>query len=77
MQVVKAYVPVAETFGFSTLLRENTHGTAFPQNFFDHWSPISGLPLEDNKAKELVFNIRKRKGLKEEMPTLQSIVDKM
>jgi len=77
MQVVKAYVPVAETFGFSTLLRENTHGTAFPQNFFDHWAPISGLPCEDVKARELVLNIRKRKGHKEEMPTLQNLVDKL
>ena len=77
MHVVKAYVPVAETFGFSTLLRENTHGMAFPQNFFDHWSPISGIPEEDEKARELVLNIRKRKGLKEEIPTLQMLVDKL
>ena len=52
--MVKAYVPVAETFGFSTLLRENTHGMAFPQNTFDHWSPISGIPSEDPKAREIV-----------------------
>ena len=77
MHVVKAYVPVAETFGFSTLLRENSHGMACPQNFFDHWSPISGIPEEDEKARELVLNIRKRKGLKEEIPTLQMLVDKL
>ena len=77
MNVVRAYVPVAETFGFSSLLRENTHGTAFPQNFFDHWAPISGLPYEDNKATEIVLGIRKRKGLKEELPVLQNYVDKL
>ena len=77
MHLVKAYVPVAETFGFSTLLRENTHGMAFPQNSFDHWAPISGLPFEDPKAKELVLSIRKRKGMKEEMPLIQDFTDKL
>jgi elongation factor 2 len=77
MSIVKAYVPVAETFGLSTLLRENTHGMAFPQNIFDHWAPITGLPFEDNKARDLVLSIRKRKGLKEEMPLLQNFVDKL
>jgi hypothetical protein len=43
---------------------------AFPQNLFDHWKQISGLPYEDNKAGELVMNIRRRKGLKEELPVL-------
>lgn len=75
--MVKAYVPVAETFGFSTILRENTHGMAFPQNTFDHWSPISGLPFEDAKAREIVLNIRKRKGLKEDMPVIQDFIDKL
>ena len=77
LNIVRAYVPVSETFGFSTLLRENTHGTAFPQNFFDHWAPISGLPYEDNKSAELVLKIRKRKGLKEELPVLHNFIDKL
>ena len=77
MHVVRAYVPVAETFGFSTILRENTHGMAFPQNSFDHWAPISGIPFEDPKATELVMTIRKRKGMKEEMPVMQDLVDKL
>jgi elongation factor 2 len=50
---------------------------AFPQNFFDHWERISGLPLEDIKATEIVTNIRKRKGLKEEIPSLDNYIDKM
>jgi len=44
LHLVKAYLPVAESFGFSSVLQENTHGQAFPQNVFDHWQPISGLP---------------------------------
>lgn len=77
LHIVKAYLPVAESFGFSSVLRQNTKGMAFPQNVFDHWAPISGLPFEDNKAAELVMNIRKRKGLKLEMPILTNYVDKL
>lgn len=62
---VKAYLPVSESFGFTGVLRGNTQGKAFPQNVFDHWSLIKGLPYEDAKAGELVVGIRKRKGLKE------------
>jgi elongation factor 2 len=46
------------------MLRGNTQGKAFPQCVFDHWEQIKGLPLVDQKAQELVLNIRKRKGLK-------------
>ncbi len=77
MHVVKAYLPVAESFGFASVLRENTQGMAFPQNFFDHWSVIKGLPYLDNKATELVLSIRKRKGMKEEMPTIEDYLDKL
>lgn len=77
MNLVKAYLPVAESFGFTGLLRGNTQGKAFPQCVFDHWQVIKGLPLVDQKATELVVAIRKRKGLKEELPTVDQYVDKM
>jgi elongation factor 2 len=67
---VKAYLPVSESFGFTGILRGNTQGKAFPQNVFDHWSQIKGLPYEDQKAADLVISIRKRKGVKEELPKL-------
>jgi len=70
LHIVKAYLPVSESFGFASILRENTQGMAFPQNFFDHWEKISGMPYEDNKAADIVMNIRKRKGLREELPIL-------
>jgi elongation factor 2 len=44
---------------------------------FDHWDLIKGLPLVDAKAKELVLTIRKRKGLKDEMPDLANYIDRM
>lgn len=77
LHVLKAYLPVAESFGFASVLRENTQGMAFPQNFFDHWELIKGLPYEDVRATELVMSIRKRKGLKEEMPILETYIDKL
>lgn len=37
LNIVKAYLPVAESYGFSGDLRGNTQGKAFPQCFFSHW----------------------------------------
>jgi elongation factor 2 len=59
------------------MLRGNTQGKAFPQNVFDHWEVIKGLPLVDEKAETLVLGIRKRKGLKPEMPKLVDYADKL
>lgn len=46
MFVVKAYLPVNESFGFTADLRSNTGGQAFPQCVFDHWQVLPGDPLE-------------------------------
>jgi len=45
MSVIKAYLPVAESFGFTGDLRGLTQGKAFPQCVFDHWELIKELPL--------------------------------
>jgi elongation factor 2 len=37
MVVIKSYLPVAESFGFTEHLRSVTQGKAFPQCVFDHW----------------------------------------
>lgn len=34
---LKAYLPVVESFGFTSTLRAATSGQAFPQCVFDHW----------------------------------------
>jgi len=70
-------LPVSESFGFTGMLRGNTQGKAFPQCVFDHWEHIKGLPLVDAKAGELILGIRKRKGLKEELPLLENYIDRM
>lgn len=46
MFVVKAYLPVNESFGFTADLRSNTGGQAFPQCVFDHWQILPGDPME-------------------------------
>lgn len=76
--VVKAYLPVNESFGFTADLRSNTGGQAFPQCVFDHWQVLPGDPL-DGKSKpwQVIMDTRKRKGLKESLPDLDSYLDKM
>lgn len=77
LSIVKAYLPVAESYGFSGDLRGKTQGKAFPQCVFSHWEKISGVPYEDEKATKLVLEIRKRKGLKEELPEFKDFLDKL
>eukprot|EP00871_Galdieria_phlegrea_P003208 jgi/Galph1/3889/GphlegSOOS_G2550.1 len=75
---VKAYLPVAESFGFTADLRSATSGQAFPQCVFDHWQLVAGDPRESGeKVAEIVRNIRKRKGLKEEIPGIDNYYDKL
>jgi len=78
LHVLKAYLPVAESFGFTAHLRSCTAGQAFPQCVFDHWGPVSGDPLEvGSKASDIVAGIRARKGLKEGIPSLDNFTDKL
>ena len=78
MSVIKAYIPVAESFGFPTSLRSMTSGQAFPQCVFSHWAEVTGDPLQpDSKAGGVVAEIRKRKGLKETVPSLDNFLDKL
>lgn len=78
MFIVKAHLPVNESFGFTADLRSNTAGQAFPQCVFDHWQVMSGNPFElGNKTREIMDGIRKRKGLKEGAPELDNYLDKL
>jgi len=75
---VKAYLPVNESFGFTSALRANTGGQAFPQCVFDHWQELPG-DMEDPNSKpmQIVTGTRKRKGLKDEVPPLDKFYDKL
>lgn len=76
---LKAFVPVNESFGFTTDLRASTGGQAFPQCVFDHWSVLpGGNPLDSTtKSGTIVANIRKRKGLKDTVQSLDNYLDKL
>merc|ERR1712227_361720 len=78
MFVVKAYLPVNESFGFTADLRSTTGGQAFPQCVFDHWQIMPGCPLtEGTKPNQIVEECKKRKGLKPGPPALDNYLDKM
>merc|ERR1712013_470246 len=74
---VKAHLPVAESFGFVSALRQQTSGQAFPQCVFSHWDSIQGNAVEAGKLQDLVLAVRKRKNLKVEMPALGDYLDKL
>uniref|UniRef100_A0A8C7QSN5 Eukaryotic translation elongation factor 2b n=1 Tax=Oncorhynchus mykiss TaxID=8022 RepID=A0A8C7QSN5_ONCMY len=78
MFIVKAYLPVNESFGFTADLRSNTGGQAFPQCVFDHWQILQGDPQDPTtKTAVVVAETRKRKGLKEGIPALDNYLDKL
>ncbi|KAG0223184.1 Elongation factor 2, partial [Actinomortierella wolfii] len=77
MYIIKAYLPIAESFGFTGDLRAATGGQAFPQSVFDHWEMLPGVISEDLKLQELVKGIRKRKGLNVEIPPLDRFLDRL
>lgn len=73
---IKAYLPVVESFGFNAALRQATGGQAFPQCVFDHWELMNGNGADPkSKIYETVKAIRVRKGLKEDVPTLDTYYD--
>jgi len=75
---IKAYLPVNESFGFTSDLRAATSGQAFPQCVFDHWQVMNWDPCESgSRTYDVVMKIRNRKGLKEELPDLSRYLDKL
>lgn len=75
---VKAYLPVAESFGFTADLRSHTSGQAFPQCVFDHWAPVTGNVYDSSsRLNQIIKSIRKRKGLPEDIPKPDQFTDKL
>ncbi|KAH8870455.1 Elongation factor 2 [Schistosoma japonicum] len=78
MCIIKAHLPVNESFGFTTDLRAATGGQAFHQCFFDHWQFYQGDPIDPNsKPGQVVLETRKRKGLNPAIPPLEDFLDKL
>ncbi|EON97522.1 putative elongation factor 2 protein [Phaeoacremonium minimum UCRPA7] len=76
---IKAYLPVMESFGFNGDLRQGTSGQAFPTLVFDHWQTLpGGSPLDPTSLTgKVVQDMRKRKGIKVEVPGYENYYDKL
>jgi len=75
---VKAFLPVMESFGFTSLLRQNTGGQAFPQMIFSHWQLLNGEVYEErSQAYNVCLAVRERKGLKDGLPKFADYYDKL
>jgi elongation factor 2 len=87
LPAVRAHLPVAESFGFTSDLRAATGGEAFPQLSFDHWSVLGDYTFvragtHDHRdpsgaATELLATIRGRKQMALEPPALDKLADKL
>merc|ERR1712025_1286582 len=78
MFVVKAYLPVNESFGFTADLRSNTGGQAFPQCVFGHWQIMPGDPMQEGgQVHKIVQTTKARKGLKPGNPDINNYLDKL
>lgn len=75
---IRSFLPVAESFGFTQMLRQKTAGQAFPQMKFDHWAKANGNPvIEGSQANKALLKIRERKGLKTELPEFMDYYDRI
>ncbi|BAI61296.1 elongation factor 2 [Methanocella paludicola SANAE] len=63
MSIIEGQAPVAELFGFASDIRGATEGRALWNTEFLGFFPVPG-----SMQNEIVINIRKRKGLKAEIP---------
>jgi len=67
---IKGFIPVSETFGLSADMRSATSGHAFWQTQFDHWEKVP-----ESISMEVIAQIRKRRGLPEEIPSANKFID--
>lgn len=75
---VRAFLPVAQSFGFTADLRASTSGQAFPQCVFDHWKMLEGSPYEAaSQCAKVVAEIRKRKSMPADIPRPEHFTDKL
>jgi elongation factor 2 len=58
MVIVKAEMPVSESFGLAEELRSSTQGRAFWATQFSRWSPVP-----ESLSAEVIKQIRERRGL--------------
>jgi len=75
---VSAFLPVMESIGFISKLRQATGGQAFAQMSFSHYDILSGdLDDENSFANKVCLMIRKRKGMPLKIPQFEDFFDKI
>jgi elongation factor 2 len=78
LTMIKAWLPVAESFGLNELLAENTGGHAFISFIFDCYQRVPGeLLIDGSKNNEYTKLIRSRKQLNEKIPLYTDYLDKL
>jgi len=76
--VLKANLPVLESFDLTEALRMACHGQAFPQCSMSHWQVVDGNPyVADSLCNTIVNDVRKRKKLPPAIPKLEDLCDKL
>jgi elongation factor 2 len=70
MVIVKAEMPVAESFGIADELRSSTQGRAFWATQFSRWAPVP-----ESMQAEVIRQIRERKGLSPTPPKAEEFYE--
>jgi elongation factor 2 len=71
MMIVKANLPVSESFGLAEELRSATEGRAFWATQFSHWQNCP-----ESMQADIIAEIRKRRGLDPRPPTADEFFEK-
>ncbi|MEM2876143.1 MAG: elongation factor EF-2, partial [Candidatus Bathyarchaeia archaeon] len=70
MIIVKAEMPVAESFGLADELRSSTQGRAFWATQFSRWAPVP-----ESMQADVIAQIRKRRGLSPSPPKAEEFYE--
>lgn len=70
MIIVKAEIPVAESFGIADELRSSTQGRAFWATQFSRWAPVP-----ESMQADVIRQIRERKGMPPEPPKAEEFYE--
>jgi len=71
MIIVKAEMPVAESFGLADELRSSTQGRAFWATQFSHWAPVP-----EQMQMDVIRQIRERRGLGPNPPRAEEFLER-
>jgi elongation factor 2 len=71
ISIIQGEIPASETFDLSEVMRGGTAGKAMWNTYFKTWQPVP-----QSIFKNLVTDIRKRKGLNPEPPGYDEFIDK-